>query len=356
MSRPHNTGRRIFTTLLVLAFTAPHPSYAETTEKEAEARTNERVVSTRVVSRKIVRRKVVRKPSKRARRRRAASDARTISVEHPTKPKPAITRTHGVTTQPALARANTFEEPGSLEGSRSQRVAKQDLIVPAPRPRNRGTIRLEAMTDVPLQIGAGVMLESKHRLRLRSSLGFISGAYIDGVNAFAQTYSPQPYTDAVAELVSESLENSMVWRTHVGMRPGERAGLYMHAGYTLVSFGSKTTGAELLEAALEIGDVDMSSGPMGAARDVQIDSNLHLVDVELGWDFYVGRHANLRIGAGYSHTFFSKTRISARYEADPQMSTAELQEMERNGEVLLDAIYQEYLRFPTVSMAFGLRF
>lgn len=348
MNSPKHTGRRVITTLLAMALITPLPSYAETPRDEDPEQTRERVVSTRVVSRKVVRRRVVRKSP-----RRSAKKAR---AKQPSASAPVITRAHGAQTRPTLARTGSFESSAGAGSASSRRVDKQEAIVPAPQPRNRGTIRLEAMTDVPLQIGAGVMLESKHRLRLRSSLGFISGAYIDGVNAFAQTYSEQPYTDAVAELVSESLENSMVWRTHVGMRPGERAGLYMHAGYTLVSFGSKTTGAELLEAALEIGNIDMSAGPMGAARDVQIDSNLHLVDVELGWDFYVGRHANLRIGAGYSHTFFSRTRISARYDADNQMNTAEIQEMERNGEVLLDAIYQEYLRFPTVSMAFGLRF
>ena len=217
------------------------------------------------------------------------------------------------------------------------------------------SVRLEGITDAPLQIGAGLLIEAPARLRLRSSVGVMSGTYIRWSNALIDAIE-EDYPEQAAELISNSLENSLVWRTQLGLRPFAHTGLYVHGGYTYVRLGGAVTGAELLEAALAIDVEEGDTSQMRVADEVEIDSALHMIDAELGWEWWPATRLSIRLGVGLSYTFSSSSEVTARFDADRDVDPDRVAELERAGEDYLNLVYQNYLHPPTVTLALGWRF
>jgi hypothetical protein len=81
------------------------------------------------------------------------------------------------------------------------------------------------MTDVPVQPGAKVTLEFPFRVQLSTSVGALPAAYIDLINAVV--VAADGYDKQTADLVSDALQNSLVWRLHVGFRPLADYGWYL---------------------------------------------------------------------------------------------------------------------------------
>ena len=89
-------------------------------------------------------------------------------------------------------------------------------------------ITVEANTDFPLSVGGRLGVESPWRLRLSTSLGYLPPAYVEVVNDTAVEL--RAYGRNEADLIENSLKNSLVWRTHVGWRPfAGRASTWMGA-------------------------------------------------------------------------------------------------------------------------------
>ena len=94
------------------------------------------------------------------------------------------------------------------------------------------SVRLEASTDLPLQVGAGVLVETPARIRFRTGFGFLSKAYVDLASNVAQGLSDD-FNEQEATLIQDALGRSFLWRNQVGLRPFQHAGLYLHGGYSL---------------------------------------------------------------------------------------------------------------------------
>jgi hypothetical protein len=206
-------------------------------------------------------------------------------------------------------------------------------------------LSVEAGTDFPVSVGARVGAELPYRLRLSTSLGWLPRPYLRAINNVL--VEAGAYDEPTADLIENGLQSSLVWRTHVGWRPFAGAGFYIDAGYGLLALGGETRAGEVLVALVGI-DLPIDVDELGG--DYTVDSLLHMVDVELGWQWEVRERWTVRAAVGGALTFKSAATVEPDFEpAVPAVTNLFTSLAE--GE--LNRVYQRYVRLPVVSLSVG---
>lgn len=209
-------------------------------------------------------------------------------------------------------------------------------------------LQLEALTDVPVQVGVEVTVEMPWRLRASTSLGVLPGAYVDLINEVV--VAAGGYDQDTAALVRGSLQNSLVWRLHAGWRPFEGHGWYFEAGYALVALGGGLSAEEVVSLAT---GADPPDAEPARERRYKVSSTLHMIDVEVGWEWVLWERLALRAAVGFAGTLAAATDIRPDYRpVAPRLVDAFTGE----SEAYLDGIYTGYVFTPVVSLAAGYRF
>jgi hypothetical protein len=210
-------------------------------------------------------------------------------------------------------------------------------------------LQVEALTDLPMNLGAKVIAEGPGRLRLSTSLGYLPGPYVDLVNAIVVGLGG--YDQKTADLIRAALGSSLLSRTHLGWRPFATYGFYFEVGYGLVALGGGLSREEILSA---VTGRSAPQGEPGSTRTYNVRSTLHMIDVELGWQWlFFGDRLTLRAALGFAGTLGSATSISPSYA--PRAPNL-VREFTRAGEAYLDGIYTSYVFTPVVTVALGYRF
>lgn len=232
-----------------------------------------------------------------------------------------------------------------------ERAAKTVLLELKPVPREsshaerwRGAVG--GGTDFPLAVGLRAHVEAPFRVRASMSLGILPGPYVDAINAFVTGVGG--YSDATADLVKAALTSSLIWRTHVGYRPFASLGLYVEGGYGFVGLGGSATAAALISGVTGRPlPEDANPRNDGQPREFDVRSALHMLDVEVGYDFAVAPHLQLRVALGGAFTVASSTSI------EPKFATAGsgrgLEAFIASGEQYLDDTYTSYVFTPVLS-------
>ncbi len=210
--------------------------------------------------------------------------------------------------------------------------------------------RPEFRTDVPLLVGGGLQFEFPGRIRGSVSVGSLPLGYIRAGN-WVSTGMFDEYNDNQATLVEDSVQSSLVWRFHGGMRPMKNLGLYIDGGYTLATLGGRSTSGETIDELVEA-DIPMS---VQESFDVDATSTLHMLDLEVGWEFFRETLWNVRAGIGWSFTVAAEASLESRYEGQGEQEQAAIDALERQGEDHLVESYKKYVHPPylTLSVGFG---
>jgi hypothetical protein len=154
-------------------------------------------------------------------------------------------------------------------------------------------------SDIPLDaINVGVEIRTPFGLQLSSSLGFIPNAIVDQIDAVVGDPAASP-------VVHAALHDAVVWRTHLGVKPWTRHGFYAGAGYGRVSFGGSATTADAVSALV---DRTVPMG-LGAMSLVHISSTVHMLDVEVGWEWRIARRLKLRTAVAAATTLAASSSI-----------------------------------------------
>jgi hypothetical protein len=218
---------------------------------------------------------------------------------------------------------------------------------PAPPPERRWHLGVEALTDFPVQVGGKLWLEMPYRLRVSTSLGFLPGPYVDAINAVL--VAAGAYDQQTADIIRNSLQSSLIFRLHAGWRPIARRGFYFEVGYGLAALGGGVSSADLFAAV-----TGEALPPMVAARrSYSVASQLHMIDVEIGWQWFLWKGLSLRTAIGFAGTLGAQTKARPADGSSP--SRAEAQFLTA-GEKYLDDTYTSYVFTPAVSLALGWRF
>jgi hypothetical protein len=206
-------------------------------------------------------------------------------------------------------------------------------------------LSVEAGTDFPVSVGARVGAELPYRLRLSTSLGWLPRPYLRAINNVM--VKAGAYERSAADLIESGLQSSLVWRTHVGWRPFAGAGFYVDAGYGLLALGGQTSPGEVLVALVGI---DVPFEVEDLSGEYSVDSLLHMVDVELGWQWEVRERWTVRAAVGGAFTFKSAATVEPEFEPSVPLITNTFTSL-AEGE--LNRVYQRYVRLPVLSLSVG---
>jgi len=209
-------------------------------------------------------------------------------------------------------------------------------------------LSVEANTDFPLNVGGRLAAELPGRLRLSTSLGYLPPPYLRAINSIAVDLGA--YDEREGELIEQTLERGLVWRTHLGWRPVASAGFYVDAGYGLMALTGDASPEEVLVALTGIDPPD-EEGALD--RRYEVRSTLHMVDVELGWRWLVGERFTGRLGIGAALTFAASTTVEPQFNPTQPALTGIFTGL---AERYLDDTYEKYVHFPTVSLSLGYAF
>jgi hypothetical protein len=241
-----------------------------------------------------------------------------------------------------LAAGPTFAEDGP-----------SDAIEEPTRKGHQGRpyhLDLEAHTSVPLDAGVRLGAEFPHRLRLTTSIGGVPGGYVDLINGIV--VAAGGYDGATAVVIRHSLTSSVVWRTRLGWRPLEKYGFYVEAGYGMVKLGGDLSAAEVLQVVRE----DEAAAAVGD-DSYGIDATLHLIDVELGYQFLVYRdNLSIRPAIGYAGALGSNTNVSVTHASDPALAGIREQAAGELATYLDKQIFGKHMHTAMITLAFGYRF
>lgn len=203
--------------------------------------------------------------------------------------------------------------------------------------------RLEVDTTAPISVGARLHLELPARLRLSTGVGVLPRAYVEALNEVAIAFGG--YDEEVAAVIEESLASSMVWRSRLGWRPFAGAGLYLEGGYTLVALGGGASEARLIALAFGI------DTPFDPDARYRVDLTLHLLEAEIGWEWWIADAISLRAGVGAATTLVAGARVE-RQERLPVLGAFFAETAERE----LVGIAERHVHTPTLGLALGWRF
>lgn len=207
----------------------------------------------------------------------------------------------------------------------------------------RWHMALGAGTDFPMGIAARAHVEAPWRGRVSTSIGILPGAYVDGINGIVTGLGG--YSDQTADLIKSALSTSLIWRTHLGYRLFPKLGLYVEAGYGLVTLGGSVTGAEIIQG------VTGYTAPESArtqSRTFEVKSTLHMLDVEVGYDLKIFERLLLRAALGGAFTLGANTSLDAQFtprSADGGGLFA------RAASAYLDDIYTSYVFTPVFGVS-----
>jgi hypothetical protein len=204
-------------------------------------------------------------------------------------------------------------------------------------------------TDVPIDVGANVRVESPSRLRLAAGLGWLPGAYVDTINTVL--VGVNAYGQSTADLIRASIKNSLIVRAQVGFRPWPARGFYGEAGYGLIALGGTTTAGALIADAT--GKTPPPPPPGAPPIAFDVGSRLHMIDVEAGWEHPLRDDLIVRLALGGAFTIASSTTITpTSAPRDPAAGRA----FTDAGAAYLDHIYTSYVFTPVVTIALAYRF
>lgn len=219
------------------------------------------------------------------------------------------------------------------------------------------TYRVEVLTDLPVQVGVGGLVEWNKTWRLQSSLGWMPSAYVNGTNRVVRMIIPESYSEETAQLVEDTIRDSLVWSLRAGWRPLRERGLYAHLGYSLITIGGGSTASGLIEGITGV-EISRMTNPDRGELPISAAATLHLASLEVGWEWSLlelarERALTLRAALGFSYTFTSSATLKVERESNRPAVRDAYRRLEDAGEDYLTDTFETYIHPPSLTIALG---
>ncbi len=223
-------------------------------------------------------------------------------------------------------------------------TAAAQPTVTASAERSSFKVGAEALTSFPIQLGGRLWTELPGRVRVGTSLGYLPGAYESAINAVL--VGAGAYDQSTGDLVRTALSSSLVWRAELGWRPFSDLGGYIDVGYGLATINGEL---DLATVAAVVDEPALTS-VRGLPGSYAMSGLLHMVTVELGWQWNLVKGLTIRAAAGAAISVAASVDLEAGGSATQNQRAAELV---RTGEALVEQSLTRYAVTPTVSLALG---
>lgn len=226
----------------------------------------------------------------------------------------------------------------------AQDVAEQPTVTATAEPSPTIKLGAEAMTSFPIQVGGRLWIEVPGRVRFGTSLGGLPGGYESAINSVL--VGAGAYDQQTGDLVSAALSSSLVWRAELGWRPFADLGGYIDVGYALATVGGELSLDELGDALDQPALTSINNLP----GSYSLSGLLHMVTVELGWQWRIDPGLTIRAAAG------AAISVAANVEIEAGGSTAQNNRaaaLVAAGEALAEQTLTKYAVTPMISLAVG---
>ena len=207
---------------------------------------------------------------------------------------------------------------------------------------------VEIGTELPVALGVTASTTWFDGLRVSTGLGYLPKTYVELINEVVQQF-PDSYDAATGDLIEETLQSSLIWRTHLGWQ--WRCGLYVDGGYSLVTLGGGTSTESLIAGLTEYEADDFSASD----NQYSVSSVLHMADLELGWKWLIGKQWTLRTALGVAVTFAASSTVDSNAEPNTRFRRQVVEGFESYSERYLVDTYEEYVITPVFTLALGYR-
>ena len=207
---------------------------------------------------------------------------------------------------------------------------------------------IEIGTELPISVGATASATWASGLRVSTGVGYLPRTYVEWINEVVQQF-PYSYDAATGDLIEETLQDSLIWRTHIGWQWD--FGLYVDGGYGLAALGGGTSTEALLAGltGYEATNFTPNSGAY-AVRSV-----LHMADLEVGWKTLIAHGWTFRTGLGVAATFAASSTVESESPSTARARQRLVSEFEAFSERYLVDTYTQYVITPVLTIALGYR-
>jgi hypothetical protein len=203
-------------------------------------------------------------------------------------------------------------------------------------------LRVLAGADAPLEVTAGLELALPF-IHIGTTFGELPRSVEREVNS--ELIAHGAYAQSLGDLVVASMQRVILWRGYVALQPWPHHGLLATAGAGVTWVHGNATVPQVAEA------IHMAI-PDGAPVDnvhFDITSQIHLVDLELGWEWHVARHALIRLGLGAALA----TSAPSRATLQPAIADPRLVPYAERAATTLDHALTTYVKLPLISILVG---
>ena len=222
------------------------------------------------------------------------------------------------------------------------------FIHPTSAVANDVRVDLEVGTELPVAVGGKLIARWSKGLRLTTGVGYLPRAYVALINEAVQQF-PSSYDASTGDLIEETLQNSVIWHTHLGWQT--KGGFYVDAGYRLAALGGGTSTEALLIATT---DWEGGNGE-NASSNYAVSSTLHMADLEVGWHTDIDDKWSIRGGIGITATLAASATVDAENIPTGRTRQRFIREFEAFSERYLVDTYTEYVITPVVTLGIAYR-
>ncbi len=195
------------------------------------------------------------------------------------------------------------------------------------------SLDLDAMTLLPLVVGAVGGFEVPGHVVIRVGGGVVPAAYVDAINDVCTGWGV--YDEGTAQVASLLLNDAVLFEVGLGLRPAGSPGIELDVSYAMLWTHRALDMAQLSGSAA-------LGGPAGL--DVVIDA----IHGELAWQGEPIEHVYFRIAIGWAHAFDRHVTIGGAGDEATQRAMGEV------ASGLADSLSRHAFG-PTVGAALGFR-
>ncbi|MBI5528363.1 MAG: hypothetical protein HY897_18690 [Deltaproteobacteria bacterium] len=215
-------------------------------------------------------------------------------------------------------------------------------------------LAVEGGTDFPVSIGVRGTAQFPYGIELRAGAGFMPGGYVKLINS--TLVSAGAYNQETADLITDSLSNSLILSIDAGWDPGDPGGFFVDAGYLMAALGGKVSTTTLISQATGK-DLSWVQGNPG----IPVSTTLHNLTLTAGWRFVFVEHLQLTVALGVLKTIASSTTAEFKTgENIPGLLGREIQskvaQAQEDIDTYMNDIYVKYVVSPFVTVNAGYRF
>jgi hypothetical protein len=165
-------------------------------------------------------------------------------------------------------------------------------------------------SDLGIDLGAGLQVETPFRLRLTSTVGWMPRGYAWFFKKYIEGAYDVP--DPVANVVEDLVSGALVVRANVGYRLLPHRGLFAAAGYTLQA-ASKNG---LIATALEEATGRELPGGNGPRRLFDTTTHAQMFDFQLGWQWPLPDRFSIQASVGFILVVSTSTTLEPAFVPD----------------------------------------